>query len=421
AAGRRARALAVNGGTPVRTRPFPSWPYQDEAERRGLVRALESGAWGGRIGRGDGEAARFEAEFAAHHDAPAALTVTNGTHALQLALEVAGVGPGDEVLMPALTPIPTANAARQCGAVPVPVDVEPGTYCIDPEQLDAARTGRTAAVIAVHLGGHVADMDRIGAWAAGAGLPVIQDAAHAHGTRWRGRGIGALGSIATFSFMQTKVMTAGEGGALLLPDPATFAEAFARHCLGRAPDASPAIFRTASSNYRLGEFAAAVLRAQLARLPGQIRHRELRRRRLDELLAPIAGITPQARDPRCTVHSHYMTPLVLDPEPYGAVSRDGVVRALRAEGIPAYAMFPPIYRLPAFWDGPPPGADPDDGRTAGTEEELAAACPVAERLAGRGIFLRHEVLLGDDRDIDDIACAIGKVLGALGSERSSFT
>src|SRR5256885_3980288 len=253
----KSAVLAIDGGTPVRSRPFPTWPLYDDAERRGLLRVLERRDWGGRLSRGDGEAAAFEEEFARLHDAPAALTVTNGTHALQLALEVCGVGPGDEVLVPALTPIPTVNAVRRCGAVPVPVDVDPRTYCIDPACLAAARTERTKAVIAVHVGGHVADMDRL----PDLGLPVIQDAAHAHGARWKDRGIGALGSIATFSFMQTKVLTAGEGGAVLLPGRERGGEAFSRHCLGR----TDAGLRTASSNYRLSEFSAAVLRAPLWR------------------------------------------------------------------------------------------------------------------------------------------------------------
>lgn len=404
--------LAINGGTPVRTKPFPGWPHHDDAERRGLLRALGRGAWGGRIGRGEGEAADFEAEFAAAHDAPAALAVTNGTHALQLALEVEGVGPGDEVLVPALTPIPTSNAVRQRGAVPIPVDVDPRTYCLDPDRLEAARTDRCAAVIVVHLGGHVADMERILAWAARSGVTVIQDAAHAHGARWRERGIGAFGTIATFSFMQTKVMTAGEGGALLLPDEAAFEQAFSRHCLGRMPSGVPAGFQTASSNYRISEFAAAVLRAQLARLPAQNRHRERRWRQLVELLARIPGVTPQGRDPRCTTHPYYLAPMTLDPAPHGDLSRRLVVSALQAEGIPAYPMFPPIYRLPAFWDAP---AHP----SAPSVEHLAAACAHSEHIGGRGFFLRHEVLLGDERDIQDVADAMEKVLGVLSAHPSA--
>ncbi|HEU5160018.1 MAG TPA: DegT/DnrJ/EryC1/StrS family aminotransferase [Streptosporangiaceae bacterium] len=422
--------LAINGGTPVRTRPFPGWPRHDEAERRGLLRALEGGAWGGRINRGDGEAAAFESEFAELHEAPAALAVTNGTHALQLALDLVGVAPGDEVLVPALTPIPTSNAVRQRGAVPVPVDVDPNTYGVDPDRLEAARTDRCTAVIVVHLGGHVADMDRILPWAARAGVAVIQDAAHAHGARWRDRGLGAFGTLATFSFMQSKVMTAGEGGALLLPGDAGdtdagdtdaadtgaavgYEQAFARHCLGRMPSGVPAGFQSASSNYRINEFAAAVLRAQLARLPEHNRHRELRRRQLAELVARVPGLTPQGRDPRCTTHPHYLAPMTLEPGSAGAISREVVVAALQAEGIPAYPMFPPIYRLPAFWDAP---AHP----SAPSVEHLAAACPAAEHIGRQGFFLRHEVLLGDERDIQDVAAAIQKVVGALTAEPSAL-
>jgi 3-amino-5-hydroxybenzoate synthase len=379
------------------------------------LRALDGGAWGGRIGRGRGEAAAFEAEFAALHEAPAALAVTNGTHALQLALDLVGAGPGDEVLVPALTPIPIANAVRQRGAVPVLVDVDPHTYCLDPDRLEAARTDRCAAVIVVHLGGHLADMERVIPWAARSGVAVIQDAAHAHGARWRGRGIGAFGTIATFSFMQTKVMTAGEGGAVLLPDEvgdAGYEQAFSRHCLGRMPSGVPHGFQTASSNYRISEFGAAVLRAQLARLPEHNRHRELRWRQLVELLAQVPQVTPQGRDPRCTTHPHYLPALTLDPESPGAVSRDRVVAALQAEGIPVHPMTPPVYRVPAFWDAP---AHP----SAPSEEHLAAACGNSEHIGGRGFWLRHEVLLGDERDIRDVAEAMEKVVGAFAAETSS--
>jgi 3-amino-5-hydroxybenzoate synthase len=175
----------------------------------------------------------------------------------------------------------------------------------------------------------------------------------------------------------------------------------------------PAGFQTSSSNYRISEFAAAVLRAQLARLPEQNQHRELRWRQLVELVARIPGVTPQGRDPRCTLHPHYLAPLTLDPtSAAGGVSRNRVVAALQAEGIPAYPIFPPIYRLPAFWDAP---AHP----SAPSAEHLAAACGNSEHIGGRGFFLRHEVLLGDERDIQDVAEAVEKVVGALAAESSS--
>ncbi|MGH3342854.1 MAG: DegT/DnrJ/EryC1/StrS family aminotransferase [Carbonactinosporaceae bacterium] len=399
--------LAVNGGSPVRTKPFPRWPRYDDAERRGLLRALEREEWGGRVAS-SGEVDGFEGEFAEFHSAPAALAVTNGTHALQLALEVLGVGPGDDVLVPALTPIPTPNAVRQRGAMPRPVDVDLRTYCLDPLRLEAARTARTKALIVVHLGGNVADMEHVLGWAHEAGVAVIQDAAHAHGARWQDRGIGELGTIATFSFMQGKVMTAGEGGAVLLPHHALYDEAFTRHCIGRMPAGAPRGFHTASSNYRISEFTAALLRAQLSRLAEQNECRERRWKELAGLLSRIAGVTPQGRDPRCTLHPHYLALLTLDPDVYGGLSRDWVAEALQAEGIPVHPMFPPIYRFPAFWDGL-------DADYHGGAEHLAAACPNSERLGTWGLFLRHEVLLGDEQDVRDIADAVEKVLSALAS------
>lgn len=397
--------LAVNGGKPVRTRPFPSWPSYDDTERLGLLRALESGMWGGRHKPLPAEVTAFETEFAEFHEAPAALAVTNGTHAVQLALDLAGVQPGDHVLVPALTPIPTSNAVRQRGAVPIPVDVDPHTFCVDPARLAEARTDRVTAVVAVHLSGHVADMDSILEWAGQSGVAVVQDAAHAHGALWQGHGIGALGTIAAFSFMQSKVMTAGEGGALLLPDRDCYQEAFSRHCAGRAFDGGP-YFVTASSNYRMGEFAAAVLRAQLGRLAEQNRRREQRWRELVELVAQIPGVTPQGRDPRCTVDPHYMAAMELHGEPREGVSRDTVVAALRAEGITVNLMNPPIYRLPAFWDGPVHPSATD-------VHQLAEACPHSERLGAWAINFPHWTLLGEHRDVQDIADALAKVLSAL--------
>lgn len=397
--------LAINGGTPVRTTPFPPWPSYDDTERRGLLRALESGTWGGRPKPLPGEVTAFEAEFAEFHEAQAALAVTNGTHAVQLALDLAGVRPGDHVLVPALTPIPTSNAVRQRGAIPIPVDVDPHTYCLDPDLLERARTDRVTAVVVVHLSGHLADMDRILPWAAQHGIAVVQDAAHAHGAQWKGRGIGAFGTIATFSFMQSKVMTAGEGGAILLPDGVDYQEAFSRHCLGRAYDGGP-VFVTASSNYRMGEFSAAVLRAQLGRLADQNARRDQRWQQLVDLVAEIPGISPQGRDPRCTLDPHYVAAFELDGQFHNGVSRDTIAAALRAEGITVNLMNPPIYRLPAFWDGAthPSGVDVN---------QLAEACPHSERLGSWVLDFPHWLLLGDHRDVQDIADALAKVLGAF--------
>lgn len=394
--------LALHGGSPVRTRPFPAWPQFDSTERTNLLRALDQGEWW-RVG--GGEVSAFEQEFAAFHGAPAALALSNGTHALELALELIGIRPGDEVIVPAFTFISTSNAVQRLGAVPVPVDVRPDTYCLDPAALDAARTERTRAVIPVHLAGQVADMDAIDAWAARHGVAVIQDAAHAHGALWGGRRIGELGSIACFSFQNGKLMTAGEGGALLLPDAATYPEAFARHSCGRPIGDTRYEHLTPSSNFRLGEFGGAVLRAQLARLPGQIERREERWKHLAAELAEIPGVVPQGRDPRCDLNPHYMAMFTVDPDAVAGVAASRIVEALKAEGIPAFVNYPPVYRTEAFWIGPHTGLPP--------AEELARRCPNSERLGASGVWLHHRVLLGGEEEVADVVAAVTKVLSGL--------
>jgi 3-amino-5-hydroxybenzoate synthase len=394
--------LAMDGGTPVRRTPFPAWPIHDESERAGLLRALDQEAWW-RVG--GGEVVAFEQEFASFHGAPAALAVTNGTQALELALELIGLRPGDEVIVPAFTFVATSIAVQRRGGIAVPVDVEPGTYCLDARLLDAARTDRTRAVIPVHMAGQVADMDAICAWAQVNGVTVIQDAAHAHGATWNGLRLGELGTIACFSFQNGKLMTAGEGGAILLPTEQLHAEAFERHSCGRPIGDRHYQHRNLSTNLRMTEFSAAVLRAQLARLPRQTAHRAGRWTELAARLREIPGVIPQGSDPRCEVNPRYMAMFALDPREYDPARRNFVVDALIAEGIPAFVNYPPVYRTEAFWSGP---VQPMRGVDA-----LAASCPVSEHLGESGIWVHHRVLLGTSEDLADVAAAVGKVLAGV--------
>lgn len=252
---------------------FPVWPQYDEAEREGLLRALEQGQWWRMGGK---EVETFEQEFADYHGATKALAVTNGTHALEIALQLLGVGPGTEVIVPAFTFISSSQAAQRLGATAVPVDIDLDTYNLSPEAAAAAITPRTRAIMPVHIAGQIADMDALDKLAADSGVSIVQDAAHAHGARWRGRRVGELGSIAAFSFQNGKLMTAGEGGAVTFPESAQYDEAFLRHSCGRPPTDRKYYHQTSGSNFRLNEFSASVLRAQLARLDSQISVREER-------------------------------------------------------------------------------------------------------------------------------------------------
>ncbi|MET8994902.1 3-amino-5-hydroxybenzoate synthase [Amycolatopsis sp. Hca4] len=366
---------------------FPAWPQYDDAERDGLVRALEQGQWW-RMG-GD-EVNSFEREFAAHHGAAHALAVTNGTHALELALQVMGVGPGTEVIVPAFTFISSSQAAQRLGAVTVPVDVDAATYNIDPEAVAAAVTPRTRAIMPVHMAGLIADMDALAKISADTGIPLLQDAAHAHGARWQGKRVGELDSIATFSFQNGKLMTAGEGGAVVFPEGETekYETAFLRHSCGRPRDDRRYFHKIAGSNMRLNEFSASVLRAQLARLDEQIAVRDERWTLLSRLLGEIDGVVPQGGDVRADRNSHYMA--MFRVPGLTEEQRNALVDQLVAAGLPAFAAFRAIYRTDAFWEL---GA-PDESVDA-----IAERCPHTDAISQDCVWLHHRVLLAGEPEL----------------------
>ncbi|GGY16041.1 3-amino-5-hydroxybenzoate synthase [Streptomyces minutiscleroticus] len=378
---------------------FPEWPQYDDTERTGLIRALEQGQW---WRMGGNEVKSFEQEFAAYHGAGHALAVTNGTHALELALQILGVGPGTEVIVPAFTFISSSQAAQRLGATAVPVDVDLDTYCLDVEATAAAVTARTRAIMPVHMAGHFADMDALAKLSADTGVPVVQDAAHAHGARWRGQRVGELGSVAAFSFQNGKLMTAGEGGAVTFPDGALYDEAFLRHSCGRPPTDRKYYHRTSGSNFRLNEFSASVLRAQLARLDAQITLREERSRLLKSLLEQIPDVVPQGRDERADRVPHYMA--MFRVPGLGEERRNALVDDLIARGLPAFVVFRAIYRSDGFWETGAPDT---------TVDRLAAACPHTEALTADGIWLHHRTLLGTERHMHDIAEILSDALAAL--------
>ncbi|WP_320064913.1 DegT/DnrJ/EryC1/StrS family aminotransferase [Micromonospora sp. RTGN7] len=383
-------------GQPSTVPEFPEWPQFGDEERAGLIRALEQGQW---WRMGGSEVDTFEAEFGAYHGTPHALAVTNGTHALEVALEVLGVGPGTEVIVPAFTFISSSLAAQRLGAVAVPVDVDLDTYCVDPAAVAAAITDRTKVVMPVHMAGQFADMDALDKVAADAGVALLQDAAHAHGAQWQGKRAGALDSVAAFSFQNGKLMTAGEGGAVLFPDEETRERAFLLHSCGRPRTDRDYLHRTTGSNYRMSEFTAAVLRAQLARLDGQIAVREQRWPLLAGLLAEIPGVVPQTCDPRTDRNPHYMA--MFRVPGITIERRRAVVDALIARGIPAFVAFRAIYRCEGFWKA---GA-PDE-----TVEALAARCPNVEQIHSDCVWLHHRTLLGTEQQMHDIAAVLADIL-----------
>ncbi|MCY3977258.1 MAG: DegT/DnrJ/EryC1/StrS family aminotransferase [Chloroflexi bacterium] len=397
--------LAIHGGSPSKTKPFPAWPIYDEREREALNEVLESGVWWRTPGT---KTLAFEREFAAYHQAKHGIAVTNGTHALEVTLAAMGVGSGDEVIVPNATFVATASAVLFAGALPVLVDVSADSYCIDPELAEAAITENTKAIIAVHMGGRPADLDQLRAVADKHGILLLEDAAHAHGSEWRGRKVGAFGIGGTFSFQASKTMTAGEGGMIISDDDDFERLARSTHDCGRLPGEWFYDHFMYGSNYRLSEWQGAVLLAQLTRLDEQTSRRHQMGRMLDRLLSEIPGISPQSLDSRITRNGQYAYIFHYDKRAFSGVETLRFAEALEAEGIPTQAPYPPLHKLELFTSG----AYRD--RLSGAQAEashdfLNDAFPNSEREAWETVWITQNALLGDEEDMSEIAGAILKI------------
>ena len=397
--------LAIHGGTPAKTKPFPEWPIFDDRERKALNEVLESGLWWRTPGT---KTLAFEREFAACHEAKHGIAVTNGTHALEVALAAMGIGAGAEVIVPNATFVATASAVLFAGALPVLVDVRADSYCIDPELAEAAITENTKAIIAVHMGGRPADLDQLTAVAEKRGLMLLEDAAHAHGSEWRGRKVGTFGVGGTFSFQASKTMTAGEGGMIISNDDDFERLARATHDCGRLPGKWFYDHFVYGSNYRLSEWQGAVLLAQLSRLDEQTARRHANGRLLDRLLSEIPGITPQSHDSRITRNGQYAYIFHYDKRAFAGVDTEGFVEALEAEGIPTQAPYPPLHQLDLFKSGA--YRERLSGAQAGASHDfLNDAFPNSQREAWETVWITQNALLGDEEDMGEIAGAIGKI------------
>jgi dTDP-4-amino-4,6-dideoxygalactose transaminase len=304
-----------------------------EAERAAVDRVLASGM----LAQGP-EVAAFESEFAVHVGGRPCVAVNSGTSALLLALLALGVGPGDEVVVPSFSFAATANAVALTGARPVFADIEPDHFCLDPSAFEAAITASTAAVVPVHLYGHPAAMDRIGAIAAAHGIAVLEDAAQAHLAALDGRPVGTFGAAAAFSFYPTKNMTSGEGGLVVCADEAVARTVRLLRNQGMERRYANEIV---GYNMRMTDLHAAIGRAQLERLPERTAARRRNAAALSAGLADIPGVVVPRVAPRAEPVWHQYTVRVPD--------RDGAAAELARRGVHTGVYYPtPIHRLPAY-------------------------------------------------------------------------
>lgn len=380
--------LAIDGGTPIRTAGWPSWPPPATAEQRELLlEVLDSGAWGSTSGT---KVAEFSKAFAASIGASYGVSVVNGTVALFLALRALGVGRDDEVIVPAYTFVASATSVVLAGARPVIADVTRDTLHLDPVAVERLIGPRTKAIMPVHLAGAAADVDAL----KGFGVPLVEDAAQAHGATWRGRPVGTLGDAACFSFQSSKAMTAGEGGLIVTDDEAVYRKLWALHNVGRSLEGGWYEHPDIGWNLRMTEFQAAVLLPQLAALDEQLATRqravEFLRRELTDGLEVLPEPVGSTRS------THHLGLVRYDSNAFGGRSKDDFLAAMAAEGVPLDAGYRSLSResaLSSYADQRP--------------------CPVAEAAADSIVWIRQSLLMSDEEALADIGSAARKVRHAF--------
>lgn len=391
---------ALKGGSPQHKKRWPKWPLFSNAEERTLLRVLRSGVWG----LGGTANDEFAGQFAEYQGAKYGVTCSNGTVALEVALRSLGIGYGDEVITSAYTFMATAQSVLYVNARPIFVDIEADTYNLDPSKIEEAITDRTRAIMPVHIGGAPTNMDEIMRIAKKNGLRVVEDSAQAHGAKWGERGAGAIGDYGTFSFQSSKNINCGEGGAILTNDEELAQLAWSYMNCGRIKAGRRYEHRVLGSNFRLGEFQAAILLAQLPRAKRLFEKRERNARYLDERLSEIEGIGP-LRYPTKARSAYHLYIFRYRKEHFGNLARDKFLEALRAEGIPASPGYVPLYRENAFLNFRLPCDDNGFGEYCRNLQ-----LPVTEKACSEeGIWLGQTTLLASRSEMDDIADAIVKV------------
>jgi 3-amino-5-hydroxybenzoate synthase len=289
--------LAALGGKKVREVSFPAWPHFDETEREAINRVLDSRNWWANHGV---EVKEFEKEWSGYTGAKGSFAVTNGTHTLEVIFLALGIGEGDEVIVADWSFLATIGAILTVNATPKIVDVDLLTGTIDVAQAEAAIGPKTRAIVCVHVAGSMSDMDALTALCKKHNIALVEDSAHAHGSRWKGEHAGTIGDAGSFSFQSSKLMTSGEGGVIttrredLIPLFKSFI-----NC-GRGEGIWYYRHLRLGGNYRLSEWQGAILRAQLNRFPEQQQNRGNNANWLNAEIAKIPGFKPQGRYAGCT-------------------------------------------------------------------------------------------------------------------------
>ncbi|MBO2447192.1 DegT/DnrJ/EryC1/StrS family aminotransferase [Actinomadura barringtoniae] len=416
----RTGELALHGGVPARTTPWPAWPALDDETERIVLGALRSGRWAiSEMHTGEElYERRFARAFADYHGVGHCIPTTSGTSALTIAFEGLGLSRGAEVLVPGLTWVACASAVAGAGLVPILVDVDPGTLCMSPEAAAAAVTPRTEAILLVHYAANTADLDAFMELSRRHGLALIEDCAQAHGAEYRGRPVGTYGAVGTYSMQESKVLTCGEGGAAVTADPALAGLMEQYRADGRVYTDDPAIGdpnlrdlgHVQGRNLCLSEIQAAVLLGRLRQLDAENERRRWTAARLDTFLGEIDAFSPIPLQDGCTKRTYYRYCIRVDDR----VSPEEV-ETMRTElcaelAVTCEPLHDPLNDCTLYNPfGSPQKYDPELlGRLDPRKFDLPASLAAREQ----HLTLPHFLLLGGQRDVEVISDALRKIAAA---------
>ncbi len=383
---------------------FPKWPIHDDGEINALKEVIKSGKWWcGAPGAHQGNNVwAFQEEFAKFQGSKYCIAVSNGTVAIEAALMGLNIGLGDEVIVSDYTFVASASAIIATNAIPIFCDINPETLVMDVNILEKLITKRTKAIVPVHLGGNPTDMEHLMETANYHDLSVVEDCAHAHSSVYKNKNVGNWGHAGTFSFQASKVLTSGEGGAIICNSEELADKIYSYTDCGRKKDQYFYKHFSYGTNYRMTEYQAAVLRSQLKKFPAQHKTRNENARYLMKELNDIDGIKTMKPTPGTTSLGWYVFPIVFEPQKFGGITKLEFYKKLNRNGIPTDDCYPPLHSLDCFKNTNLKKGIKYSNANWGGEKSSDKNFPIVSDIYSRSIEFPQEMLLTSKEKLDKV-------------------
>jgi len=383
---------------------FPSWPIYDESEEKILSEVIRSGKWWcGAPEAPEGKYVwQFQEKFAKFQEAKFCIAVFNGTVAIESALFALGVGLGDEVIVSDYTFVASASAVIANNAVPIFCDINPETFVMDVNNIKGLITDRTKAIVPVHLGGNPVEMDRLMEIAKKNELFVVEDCAHSHGSCYKDKKLGNWGNAGTFSFQASKVLTSGEGGAIICNNNELADKIYSYIDCGRKKGRRSYEHFSYGTNYRMTEYQAAILLTQMKNFETQHNLRNQNARYLTKRLNEIDGIKVMAPTQGTSALGWYVFPFLFEPSKFGGMNKEEFSEKLQQQGIPCVDNYPPLHSLTCFKDIKLKSGINYSNANWGGDKSDNRYFPIVSEIYSKSIEFPQELLLASPKQLDSV-------------------